>query len=468
MSVSQVPRLLSAFLLVLGLIGLVHGTVQAQESGPVYVATVEGVINPVQASYVKRVIDQAEQQGAQAVVLQLDTPGGLDTSMREIIQRILASRVPVIVYVGPPGARAGSAGVYITYAAHVAAMAPNTNIGSATPVAVGEGGEVRLSDEMKAKVTNDAVAYIKGLAERRGRNVEWAERAVREGVSATSNEAVEQGIVDLNAPDLPQLMASLEGRSIETVAGTVVLHTAAAAVESSEMNPLERFLHAISDPTIAYLLLSLGSLGLMLELYNPGQLIPGVVGGLCLLLALYALGTLPVNMAGLLLMAFALLLFVGDVISPTHGILTVGGIIAFVLGSFLLINAPDSAPFLQISVPAIVATTALLTAFFVFVIGAVVRSRHRPSVTGREGLIGALGEVRTRLAPRGFVHVEGELWRAESNGRPVEVGEQVRVIDVAGLLLTVQPGEIVPATASSAAQPSSAARQQVPASGVGR
>lgn len=434
----HVRRLLCGVSLALGLSGLVAGAA-AQDAGLVILAEVKGIINPVQAGFVARVIEHAEQRGASAVVLQMDTPGGLDSSMRQMIQRILSSRVPVIVYVSPPGSRAGSAGVYIAYSAHVAAMAPNTNIGSATPVAMGEGGEAKLSDEMRAKVTNDAAAYARSLAERRGRNAEWAERAVREGANVPVSQAVQENIVDFMATDVSQLLQQANGRTVETVQGLVVVRTAGATVESLEMSAFEKFLHVISDPTIAYILLSLGSLGLMLELYNPGQVLPGVVGGLCLLLALYALGTLPVNYAGLLLLGFGMLLFIADVVSPTHGILTTGGAIAFILGSFLLFNTPEGAPFLHVSVSAILTMAALLVGFSVFVLGALARSRRRKVVTGREGLMGKTAEVRTRLEPAGLVLVESELWRARSSGRPVDVGEQVRVDGIDGLALTVTP-----------------------------
>jgi membrane-bound serine protease (ClpP class) len=423
----------------LGLLSLGAGVVLAQSTRPAVVADVRGIINPVLAEYVGRVIDQAEQRNAAAVVLQLDTPGGLDGSMRQIIQRILASRVPVIVYVAPAGARAGSAGVYITYSAHVAAMAPNTNIGSATPVMMGEGGESKVSPEMRAKINNDAVAYIKSLAEQRGRNVEWAERAVVEGVNVPASEAAQLRVVDFVAADLREVLAKSHGRTVETASGPLVLEIAEAPLETVEMTAVERFLHVISDPTIAYILLSLGSLGLMLELYNPGQFLPGIVGVLCLLLAFYALGTLPVNYAALLLIGFGFLLFIADVLSPTHGILTTGGVISFVLGSLMLFNSADGAPFLQVSLAAIATMTAILLGFFVLVVGAVARSRRRKVTTGREGMVGEIAEVRTRLDPTGFVHVESELWRARTVGRPVEPGEQVRVVGLDGLLAMVEP-----------------------------
>jgi membrane-bound serine protease (ClpP class) len=437
-------RLICALALGLGLLGL-GGLAGAQSERSVVLAPVKGVINPVQAGYISRVIDQAEQAGAAAVVLQLDTPGGLDGSMRQIIQRMLASRVPIIVYVAPPGGRAGSAGAYITYAGHVAAMAPNTNLGSATPVQVGEGGEVRLSDEMRAKVTNDAVAYIKSLAEQRGRNAEWAERAVRQGENVTASEAAQLGVVDFVADDLASLLQQADGRTVQLSGGPVVLETAGAQIEPTQPSAIEGFLHAISDPTIAYILLSLGSLGLMLELYNPGSFLPGIVGGVCLLLAFYALGTLPVNLAGLLLLAFGLLLFVADVVSPTHGILTAGGLISFVLGSLMLFNAPDSAPYLQLSLPVVAAVALTVLGFSVVAVGSLARVRRKPVVTGREGLIGAPGLARTRLAPTGMVLVESELWQARTAGRSIEPGESVRVESLDGLVLTVRPESEQPA-----------------------
>jgi membrane-bound serine protease (ClpP class) len=435
----QIRRAFTVGLLVLGLVGLLGAAASAQSPGAVYVASVTGIINPVQAGYVDRVIDQAEEAGAAAVVIQLDTPGGLDKSMREINQRILAARVPVIVFVWPPGARAGSAGVYMTYSAHVAAMGPNTNIGSATPVMMGEGGEAQLSDEMKAKIQNDAIAYIRGLAERRGRNADWAEQAVRQGANVTAAEAVQQRIVDLQASDLQQLLERADGRTVDLASGPVPLRTAGAPVVPAEMNWVEQLLHVISDPTIAYILLGLGSLGLTLELYNPGSVVPGVVGGLCLLLAFYALGTLPVNYAGLMLLGFAFLLFIADLFAPTHGVLTVGGLIAFVLGSLMLFNAPEGAEFLRVSFGAIFTMAALFAGFFAFCVSAIVRGQRRHVTTGREGLLGQVAEVRTRLGPEGLVFVESELWRARTVGRAVEPGEDVRVLAVKGLELTVEP-----------------------------
>ncbi|MBI4492762.1 MAG: nodulation protein NfeD [Chloroflexi bacterium] len=425
-------------LLLLGLVAAV-GAVEAQGGNRVVVAPIREVINPPLAEFVVRVIDRAESSGATAVVFEMDTPGGLDASMRQINQRILNSRVPVVVYVAPPGARAGSAGVYITYAAHVAAMAPNTNIGSATPVALGEGGEQQMSDEMRAKVQNDAAAYLRGLASQRGRNAEWAEKAVRQGANVTAREAVDLKVIDLVAPDLQTLLREIDGRRVQTAAGEVQLATAEAQVERVDMNPVEALLHLISNPTIAYILLSLGSLGLFLELSSPGAILPGVVGGICMLLAFYALGTLPVNYAGLALLLFGLLLFVADLFAPSHGILTTGGAIAFILGSFLLFNVPEAAPFLRISLAVILAVSLTLVGFLVFVLGAIIRSRRRKVVTGREGLIGRAGYARTPLDPSGMVWVDGELWGATSEDGEVTPGQAIEVVRIQGLHLFVRP-----------------------------
>jgi membrane-bound serine protease (ClpP class) len=420
----------------------------AAQGDQVAVARLRGIITPVAASYVDRALSTAEANGARAFVLQLDTPGGLDSAMRDIVQRILASPIPVVVYVAPPGARAGSAGVYITYSAHVAAMAPNTNIGSATPVSIGEGGETRLSDEMRSKVTNDAVAYIKSLAAARGRNAEWAEDAVRHAVNATAQEALELGVVNLLAGDLDELLRTIDGTRVTTSRGEVVVRTAGVPVERVEMQPLEGLLHSITDPTIAYLLLSLGSLALIYELSNPGAIFPGVVGGICLLLALYALGTLPVNLAGLLLIGFAMLLFLLDLTTPTHGVLTAGAIVSFVLGSAILINTPEGAPYFSVSPVAIGLMTLLLAGFFGVVVGSVVRSHRRRSVTGREGLLGLSARVRERLDPTGLVFVDGELWTATTEGPSVEKDALVEVVAVEGLRLRVRP---LPAATEGAA-----------------
>lgn len=426
-------------MVLLGLVGSARAILAQPAAGSVDVVVARGVVNPTLAGFLSRAIDQAERDGVTALVIELDTPGGLDSAMRQINQRILASSVPVIVYVAPPGGRAGSAGVYISYAAHLAAMAPNTNIGSATPVAMGQGGESKLSDEMRNKVTNDAAAYLRSLAERRGRNAEWAERAVREAVNVTEQEALRLGVVNFVAVDLRDLLRQADGALVDTMAGQVRLESANASIRRLEMSWVEAFLHAISDPTIAYILLSLGTMGIFLELSNPGAILPGVVGGICLLLGFYALGTLPVNYAGLLLMGFALLLFVADLFAPSHGILTVGGIIAFVLGSLLLFDRPEAGPWLSVSIWAIAGVTVVFALFFGLVVGAVARSHGRKAVTGREGLVGQVGRVRNPLEPAGMIFVDGALWEAVSEAGSVPRGERVTVVAVDGLSLRVRP-----------------------------
>jgi membrane-bound serine protease (ClpP class) len=338
--------------------------------------------------------------------------------------------------------------VYISYAAHLVAMAPATNIGSATPVSMSSGGgEAAMSPEMKNKVTNDAVASIRALAEQRGRDPDFAERAVREGANLQASEAHKANVVNYIAGDLADLLRQMDGAQVRIQNGDTVLRTAGAVTRRADMSALESFLLTITNPTIAYILLSMGSLGLLLELYNPGSVFPGVIGGICLLLAFYALGTLPLNFAGLALLGFGLLLFGLEPFLPSHGILAVGGAISFAFGSLLLINAPD-APFLQVSVGAIAAVTAVLLGFFLVVVTAVLRSRRRRVVTGREGLIGAIGTVRRDVEPgrSGILLVQGELWQAVAPDGRLSVGEQAVVQSMDGLLLTVRRAtDVVPA-----------------------
>lgn len=398
----------------------------------VYVARVDGIISPSTADFIVGAIQKAEQGKGEAVVIELDTPGGLDLSMREIIKEMLRSSVPVIVYVAPSGARAASAGAFITIAAHVAAMAPGTNIGAAHPVQMG-GGE--MDEEMAKKVENDAAAYIRGIAERRGRNAAWAEKAVRESVSITATEALKLKVVDLVADDLADLLARIDGRTLETAAGKVTLQTKAATITEVEMSFRDKILKVISDPTIAYILLILGMAGLYFELSNPGAILPGVLGGICLILAFWAFQTLPINFAGLLLIILGVLLFIAELQVVSHGVLTVGGIVALLLGSLMLIDSP--APFLQISLSAIIGVTAATAGFFLLIIGAALRAHRRQPVTGHEGLIGQIGVVKTPLRPEGQIFVRGEIWKATSE-EPVKPGGQVEVTGISGLTLKVK------------------------------
>ncbi|MBA2519209.1 MAG: nodulation protein NfeD [Chloroflexia bacterium] len=411
------------------------------------VIQLDGAITPPMARYVEGAMGRAAADGAVAVVLEIDTPGGLTTAMDSIIDSILASEVPVIAHVAPNGARAASAGVFITYAAHIAAMAPGTRIGSASPVLIGESGTVSDDDTMTAKITNDAVSQIKNLATLRNRNAEWAEQAVREAVNITAEEALRLDVIDLVAADLETLLTEIDGRTVELASGPVTLATAGAQTSQVQMGWLDQLLHLLSDPTIAYILLSLGSLGLILELSNPGAVFPGVVGGLSLLVALYGLGTLPVNWAGLLLIGFAFLLFALDLFLPSFGTLTIGGIIAFVFGSHLLVGG--NVPGFEIA-PAIIWTmTALLIGFFVFIGGSVMTSAFRRPVTGREAMIGTIGVVRQPLAPDGMIFATGELWQASLQDRAEQglpAGTPVTVTAIDALRLIVRP-----ATAAEAA-----------------
>ena len=414
-------------------------TALAQQSRPVvYVARVEGVINPVMSSYVQRALGEAERNRASVLLIEMDTPGGLMESMRDITGAIMNAKVPVIVYVSPQGARAASAGLFVTQAAHVAAMAPNTNIGSAHPVS-GDGQQI--DPTMNEKVVNDAVAQIRDIAERRGRNAEWAEKAVRESANIPSTEALKLKVVDLLADDTASLLNASDGRVVQLADGrSVTLTTKDAQLVRVDMNAAEDLLHVITDPTIAYLMLSLGGLALAYELTSPGAILPGVAGVILVLLALYALGTLPVNLTGVLLVLVGFALMIGEVlIAPGHGVMGVGGIIALILGSLILMSA--SAPFLAVSPYAVAIVVIGTGAFFFIAIRGVVRSYRRQPTTGIQGLVGALGEARSDLNPSGNVFLQGELWEATTDEGPIPRGASVRVVAVTGLRLHVIPSK---------------------------
>ncbi|MNR83974.1 hypothetical protein D3C72_147620 [compost metagenome] len=400
----------------------------------VAVLEVKGPINPMVARYVDRGLKVAAERNAGAVVIQLDTPGGLDTAMRDIIQDMVSSRIPVIVYVSPQGGRAASAGAFITIAAHVAAMAPNTAIGAAHPVS-GDGAEIK--GPMADKVTNDAAAYIKGLAKEHGRNADWAEKAVRQSVSATPDEAKRMGVIDVVAPDLPSLLNQIDGRKVKVGASTVTLATKGATTLPVEMTTLERFLYTISDPSIAFILLNLGMLGIFFELSNPGAIFPGILGGICLLLAFFALGMLPVNYVGVALIVLAFIMFVLELFVVSAGALTIGGLIALIFGALMLID--PSTPGLAVSLPVILSVTLATAALMTGALVLAIKSRRRKVTTGREDLQGAIAEVRTPLDPKGFVFLEGELWSAVSHSGPIDPPAHVTVVAVEGLTLTVEP-----------------------------
>ena len=404
----------------------------AAEPGFVARLDIEGVINPVTLRLVGVAIERAEAEGAQALLIQLDTPGGLERSMRGIVQRMLNARIPVIVYVGPTGARAASAGVFITMAAHVAVMAPATNIGAASPVALGGGAD----KTMMKKVENDAAAFIRSVALERGRNADWAEKAVRQAVSVTEREAVRLKVVDLVADSVPDLLAKIDGRTVRTVAGTVTLATRGAPVRPIEIGFRDRFLNVITDPNVAYILMMLGMLGLFFELANPGVILPGVIGGISLNLAFFAFQSLPLNYAGLLLILFGIVLFIAEIKVVSHGVLAIGGTISMALGSLMLFETPELG--FRVSWWVILPTVGMTAGVFVFALGAGVRALYGRQLLGPSGLVGRRGTVRERLAPEGQVLVQGELWRAVAEDEALEVGAAVRVVGVDGLTLRVK------------------------------
>lgn len=435
------------FCLVLAALMLLISSVVAAAS--VIVVPVSGGIGPARADFVVRALERARQEGAGLVVLEMDTPGGLDTAMRQIIKAIVASPVPVVTYVAPGGARAASAGTYILYASHVAAMAPGTNLGAATPVEVGvgaPGGDASAAaqqSKMERKQVNDAAAYLRGLAQMRGRNVDWAERAVREAVSLPADEALREHVVDLVARDLPDLLARLDGRSVKTAAGVRVLHTAGAALVRLEPDWRERFLAVISEPSIALLLMMLGLYGLFFEFMNPGMVLPGVVGGICLLLGLFALQLLPVNYAGLGLILLGLASLVAEMFLPSFGALGLGGIVAFTLGALMLIDT--EVPGFGIPLPLILALAAS-SAIVVFLVGGVaLKARRRPVVCGDEELLGCDGVLLGALEPadggaEGWARVHGEQWRVRAD-RVLPAGATVTVTGRNGLVLSVTQSE---------------------------
>ncbi|MCX5718079.1 MAG: nodulation protein NfeD [Nitrospirae bacterium] len=396
------------------------------------VITVNGVINPASAEYIGKSIKKANEQKREAVVIELDTPGGLDTSMRDIVKNIIGSEVPVVVYVSPSGARAASAGVFITLAAHVAAMSPGTNIGSAHPVGVGE----KMDKVMSEKVTNDAAAYIKSLAERTGRNSKWAEEAVRKSVSATEAEALKEKIIDIVSKDLSTLLSTIDGRKVRTVMGEKILKTANANVVREEMSLRHKILNFISDPNVAYMLMLLGFYGLFFELTNPGVIFPGVMGGICLILAFYAFQTLPVNYAGLLLIILAIILFLLEIKIISHGVLTIGGVIAMLLGSLMLFESPG--PFMKLSLFLILPAVIVTALFFTVVVGLAYRAYKRKPVTGSEGLVGMEGIANTDITKdSGVVSLHGEIWSAYSD-ETISKGEKIVVESISGLKVKVR------------------------------
>ncbi len=398
--------------------------------GEIRVIEVAAAIGPGVAEFIKKSIAAAEEEQAACIIIRLDTPGGLASAMREIEMAMLASRVPVVVYVSPSGARAASAGVMITLAADIAAMAPGTNIGAAHPV--GAGGR-EIEEKMSEKVVNDMVAHARSVAESKGRNADWVEKAIRESVAVTETEALEQNIIDLVAKDMDDLIAQIDGRQVADK-GTLDLKDAPRRTVEEDLRT--KILKAISDPNVAFLLFLLGAAGLYFEFSNPGALFPGIIGGICLVLAIFAFQVLPVNYVGVLLMVLAIVFFLLEIKVTSYGMLSLAGVVSLFLGALMLYEGDD--PAVRISWSVLIPTVGLVSAFFVVVAGLAFRSQVSTALTGERGLVGKIGVVKQALDLEGKVFVHGELWKATA-GAPIGDGRKVRITGVDGLMLTVEP-----------------------------
>jgi len=426
-------RISLCLLLAAGALVSLSATAAGAEEDSIVVIEVEGTIVPVVAQYIERGIEMAERTGATACVIELNTPGGLLTSTEKIVSAIMNAEVPIIVYVGPKGAWAASAGTFITLASHVAAMTPGTTIGAAHPVS-GDGQEI--PDYQMEKITEFSAKWMRTIAEDRGRNIDEAVLAVTESKSFTDTEALQANLVDLRAESLQSLMDQVDGREIRLASGRVViLHTKNAAVEAVDMTGFETFLHTITDPNVAYILFTLATIGLITEVSSPGLIFPGVVGAICLILAFYALGVLDAYWGGLALMLLAVGLFVAEYFTTSFGGLTAGGVAALVLGSIILFSRT---PGVEVNRGLILSVAVGATAFSVFILGAIIRGQRRGQTTGREGMVGRIAVAKTPLAPVGTVLAEGELWSAVAEGEPVALGEEVTILEVDRMQLRVQ------------------------------
>ena len=409
--------------------------VWAQEKNPVFnVITVDGVITSPTAKYIAGSVEDAQKDKAEGLIILLDTPGGMDTAMRDIAKSILNAPLPVIVFVYPSGARAASAGVIITQAAHIAAMAPSTNIGAAHPVAIGLGGG-GMDKTMSTKVENDAAAYARSIAKTRGRNEEWVEKAVRKSESITAEEALKLNVIDFVAPDVDKLLAAIDQKEVNLAKGKKKISTKNAIINSKKMGTRQGILAAISDPNISYILLLIGLAGLYFELSTPGAILPGVIGGISLLMAFFGLSTLPVNYTGILLIIFGVILFFAEIKVMSHGILSIGGVISLVFGSLLLFDTAE--PALRISLQVLIPTVLVVSGFFIVVIWMATKAQLRKHLTGAEAMIGVETEALTDITNEGKVFLEGQYWKAISE-KPIKRGTKVKIVKVKGLSLIVE------------------------------
>ena len=417
--------------------------VAAAENGPlVLVGRLDDIVSPASAQYVHRLVSAASDQQAALLVLTIDTPGGLDTSMRQMVQDLLNSSVPSVAYVAPSGARAASAGVFVGEAANVLAMAPGTNIGAAHPI---QGGGGDIPGDLREKITSDAAAYLAGITRQRGRNDSWVQDAVRQSVSLDAEQAVSQHVADLLSPDVHTLLRDLEGRSVVTGAGSATIHVTGAEVRTIDPDPVELVAQKAFDPNVAYLLMTIGFFAVLIELFHPGALVPGVTGVVCLVVSFVGFAALPMNWGGIVLILAAAALFVLDIKSAAHGGLTIAGLVCFVLGSLLLYSPSGvpspTLPEVSVGLPALIGAAGVGALFSLLVVRTALRMSGRPAMTGSQRLTGASGFARSTLDPSGTVHVAGQVWSARLRSGRLEAGRPVRVLGRTGLVLDVEPGD---------------------------
>ncbi len=417
----------------------------AADGAVIHRIRVDGIINPVSSEFIIKSVNRAENRNAAVLLIELDTPGGLLEATRDIVQRFLAAKVPIIVYVSPSGARAGSAGVFITLAAHIAVMAPGTNIGAAHPVTIGGGGmpgggepDSTSKSVMNDKMTNDAAALIRSIAKERNRNIEWAEKAVRESDAITANEALDFGVIDFIAPDIDSLLILIDGMTVSLPSDEMTIEIRRAIIESFEMTWREKLFDKLTDPNLAYIFMMLGIYGLIFELSNPSSILPGVIGGICILLAFFAFQALPINAVGVLLIIFGIILLLLEIKVPSYGILTIGGAVSLLLGSLMLVDT--EVPELQISLSVIIPAVIFTVLFALFAVGMGINAQRRKVATGAEGLVGQVGETVGDLDPRGEIFVNGEYWTAISS-KQIPRGKSVVVKSVEGMILRVEQTE---------------------------